>query len=77
MMMASLGGTPQTTMYVGDSPSDMKAARDAGVYAVAVTWGYHDREDFEAPNMDAAVQPNVIVDTPEQILTLTPADADA
>lgn len=70
MMMASLGGTPENTVYVGDSPGDMRAARAAGVFAVACTWGYHDREDFEAPRADADALPDAIVDEPRQILDL-------
>src|SRR6185437_7721734 len=39
------GALPSETAYVGDSPFDVRAAKAAGMYAVAVTWGrIHDRE---------------------------------
>src|SRR5262249_61103027 len=34
-----LGVTPADSAYVGDSPFDIRAAKAAGVYAVAVAWG--------------------------------------
>lgn len=34
-----LGRSPGESAYVGDSPYDVRAARAAGVYAVAVGWG--------------------------------------
>ena len=34
-----LEARPRDTAYVGDSPFDIRAAKAAGVYAVAVAWG--------------------------------------
>ena len=34
-----LDGTPAEAVYVGDSPFDIRAAKAAGTYAVAVGWG--------------------------------------
>ena len=34
-----LGATPAEAAYVGDSPFDIRAARAAGVFAIAVAWG--------------------------------------
>ena len=49
--------------YVGDSPFDVAAARAAGVFAVAVTWGgIHSHESLRAQRPDA------IVSTPEELL---------
>jgi len=60
---ARLGADPAQTAYVGDSPFDMRAAKAAGMYAVAVTWGrIHDRARLEAE------EPNAIVDTAEELL---------
>ncbi len=54
---------PEETAYVGDSPFDMRAAKAAGMYAVAVTWGrIHDRELLERE------EPDAIVDTAEELL---------
>lgn len=35
-----LGTTPERTVYIGDSAGDMKVARNAGTYALGVSWGY-------------------------------------
>lgn len=60
-----MGVDPATAAYVGDSPFDVAAAKAAGMYAIAVTWGrIHDRGRLE----DAA--PDAIVDTAEELLTL-------
>ncbi len=49
--------------YVGDSPFDVGAARAAGTYAVAVTWGgMHPVEDTLAQGPDA------VVSTPRELL---------
>ncbi|HUJ55454.1 MAG TPA: HAD-IA family hydrolase [Gaiellaceae bacterium] len=58
-----LGADPAETAYVGDSPFDVRAAKAAGMYAVAVTWGrIHDRARLEAE------EPDAIVDTAEELL---------
>ena len=45
------------TAYVGDSPFDIRAAKAAGMYAIAVTWGrIHDRERLEREEPDAIVE---------------------
>jgi pyrophosphatase PpaX len=55
--------SPAETAYVGDSPFDIRAAKAAGMYAVAVTWGrIHDRSKLEREDPDA------IVDTAEGLL---------
>jgi pyrophosphatase PpaX len=55
--------SPVETAYVGDSPFDIRAAKAAGMYAVAVTWGrIHDRSKLERE------EPDAIVDTAEGLL---------
>lgn len=57
-----LGVAPQDCAYVGDSPFDIRAAKAAHMYSVAVTWGrIHDRPKLEAE------QPSAIVDTAEEL----------
>jgi phosphoglycolate phosphatase-like HAD superfamily hydrolase len=47
---------PGECAYVGDSPFDIRAAKAAGMFAVAVTWGgIHDRSKLEAEQPDAIV----------------------
>ena len=60
-----MNARPEETAYVGDSPFDMLAAKAAGMFAVAVTWGgIHDREKLEA------VEPDAIVDSAEELLAV-------
>src|SRR5690349_3491557 len=48
---------PSETAYVGDSPFDIRAAKAAGMFAVAVTWGrIHERERLEREEPDAVVE---------------------
>src|SRR4051812_32300284 len=58
-----LGADPAGTAYVGDSPFDVRAAKAAGMFAVAVTWGrIHERARLEAE------EPDAIVDAAEELL---------
>jgi pyrophosphatase PpaX len=51
-----LGVEPRDCAYVGDSPFDIRAAKAAEMFAVAVTWGgIHDRDKLEAEEPDAIV----------------------
>ena len=60
-----LGAAPGETAYVGDSPFDIRAAKAAGMFAIAVTWGrIHDRARLERE------QPDAIVDTAEELLAV-------
>ena len=48
--------------YVGDSPFDIRAAKAAHMYSVAVTWGrIHEREKLEAED------PAAVVDTADEL----------
>lgn len=46
---------------IGDSISDIKAAREFGCREIAVTWGWHSRESLEK------LEPEFIAHTPEQL----------
>jgi pyrophosphatase PpaX len=60
-----MGVDPATAAYVGDSPFDVGAAKAAGMFAIAVTWGrIHDRGRLEQ------AEPDAIVDTAEELLEL-------
>jgi len=53
---------PGDCAYVGDSPFDIRAAKAAGMYAIAVTWGgIHDRSKLERE------EPDAIVDTADEL----------
>ncbi len=44
--MKELNADPQTTIFIGDSEVDMQTARNAGLTAVAVGWGFRDKEEL-------------------------------
>ncbi len=59
----ALGTAPDHAAYVGDSPFDVQAAKAAGCFAVAVTWGrIHSAERLQAE------QPDALVETTEELL---------
>lgn len=49
------GAVPQGSIYVGDGPHDMLAAKAAGVMAVGVTWGYYPAAALVEAGADATV----------------------
>lgn len=55
---------PRETVYVGDLPFDVLAAKAAGVPVICVTWGYAAEETLRKAG------PNYIVKTPEQLLEM-------
>lgn len=55
---------PGQICIVGDSIIDVQTARNAGMKAAAVTWGYQDRHVLEA------AAPDHLIDDPEEILSL-------
>ena len=44
--MAEAGAIPGTTAMIGDTSYDIEMAKTAGVLAIGVTWGYHDRGEL-------------------------------
>lgn len=59
---SALGIAPADTCLIGDTPTDVETARNAGARVVAVTWGFRTRADLEA------AQAAIIVDTPRQVV---------
>ncbi|MBN2439067.1 MAG: HAD family hydrolase [Deltaproteobacteria bacterium] len=58
------GTPPERTFYIGDTVGDILEAKEAGVKAVAVTWGWHGREQL------LAAAPDAVADRPADLLTL-------
>lgn len=50
--LATLGGSPEQALMVGDSHYDIEAAKNAGVLAVGVTWSWKGRTYLEQYNPD-------------------------
>lgn len=69
MVMQQLGVQPEQVLYVGDSGTDMQTAKNAGLYAVGVTWGFRSKEVLLEYGAD------ILVHRPEQILQILDSDA--
>ena len=50
--LAEAGADPAASMMIGDTSYDMAMARAAGVTAIGVAWGYHDRDELLAAGAD-------------------------
>ncbi|NIA07287.1 MAG: HAD-IA family hydrolase [Actinobacteria bacterium] len=63
-ILRRMRGTPEETLYVGDSGTDMTTALAAGATAVGVSWGFRDRSELSAAGA------HHIIDKPAQLLEL-------
>lgn len=61
---SELSVEPSRCVIVGDSPVDIQTARNAGMSAIAVSWGYRDRDEL------IAARPDAIVDDPSELIRL-------
>lgn len=52
LVCKELNCTPNECVYIGDSPSDAKAAKNAGMAAIGVLWGSHSKESLENAPFD-------------------------
>jgi pyrophosphatase PpaX len=64
LALERLGARPQQAVFVGDSPHDLTAGREAGTRTAAVLWGPFAREDL-APH-----RPDVWVERPADLAGL-------
>lgn len=63
-ILEELGSEKKNAVYVGDSEVDMATAKNSGLTAVGVTWGFRDRQLLEEKGAD------YIIDRPDQLLEL-------
>jgi phosphoglycolate phosphatase len=61
---ATMGISPESIMYIGDSDVDMKTARNADMYPTGVLWGFRSREELLANGARS------LVERPEEILEI-------
>ena len=62
--MSQLDIAPEDTIYIGDSPHDMRSGRAAGVRTGAVLWGPFTREEL------SETEPDIWFNSPADLLTL-------
>lgn len=61
MIAEQLGILPSECAFIGDSEVDIRTAKNAGMPAIGVSWGYRDRDLLLAENPDA------LADSPKQL----------
>ena len=54
--LSRLGAAPESAVYVGDAPFDIRAGRAAGVTTIAVPWGFFSRSALIAEAPDALAE---------------------
>ncbi len=64
MICDKFGLTPCECAFIGDSDVDVKTAKNAGMFSVAVTWGYRDAE------MLKKLSPDAMADTASQLVKI-------
>lgn len=66
LALDALGAEAEETVYVGDSEVDVETARNAGLEAILVTWGFRTREALEAAGA------RTLAESPEELAALLP-----
>ena len=64
LALETVGCAPDEAIFFGDSNVDMQTAKNAGIEAVGVTWGFRTFEELFAEH------PSVIIDEPKYISKL-------
>jgi phosphoglycolate phosphatase len=57
-------GSLDGAMFIGDTSSDVRAARETSITSVAVTWGHHSRQKL------VEARPDYLVNSPEELLSV-------
>ena len=60
--METLGVNAKDVLYIGDTNTDVKTGKNAGVFTIGVTWGFRTKDELEKEGAD------VIIDNPLQVL---------
>ena len=60
-VMEKFGATREECMYFGDTSTDMKTGKNAGLYTVGVLWGFRGREELLENGAD------LLVETPSEL----------
>jgi len=66
-MLKLAGFQGQNSVYVGDSGVDMQTAKNAGLFAVGVLWGFRGREELEENGAD------ILISAPGELIKIIDA----
>lgn len=61
-ILEKLGVKREECLYIGDTGTDMKTGKNAGLYTVGVTWGFRERQEL------LAGEPAEIINVPRQLI---------
>ena len=61
-IMEECNAKPEECLYIGDTGTDMKTGKNAGLYTVGVLWGFRDKDELLQGGAD------VIIEKPEELL---------
>lgn len=56
MVAEKFGVKPEECMYVGDTSTDMKTGKAAGMFTVGALWGFRDREELNGNGADIVAE---------------------
>ena len=62
MILEQLGVKPEETLYIGDTDTDMKTGKNAGLFTLGAAWGFRGRTELEKSGADA------VIGRPEEML---------
>ena len=54
-IIEKFGARKDECLYIGDTATDIKTAKNAGLYSVGVLWGFRDRAELEGAEADVIV----------------------
>lgn len=54
-ILKELGLKKEECLYIGDTATDMKTGKSAGLYTVGVLWGFRERDELEKNGSDAII----------------------
>lgn len=63
-ILKELGLSKEECIYIGDTSTDMKTGKSAGLYTVGVLWGFRKRDELEDNGAD------VIISHPSELLNI-------
>lgn len=56
LIMEKLGVKAADVLYLGDTATDMKTGRNAGLFTVGALWGFRDRKELEEGGANAVIE---------------------
>ncbi|MBQ2932587.1 MAG: HAD family hydrolase [Clostridia bacterium] len=63
-IIEKFGASKDECLYIGDTATDIKTAKNAGLYSVGVLWGFRDEEELRTAGAD------VIISDPAEIVEI-------